>query len=269
MSRSINNLCQHKPSPWYGWVIFLWAMVLCLAGCDGDTKRDEIAKKNLVLATSADNPPFEFFRFIGDKEKITGFDIDVADAIAQVLEVDLEIQDMPFNAVIPALISGRADIAMAAIAPTPERERAVDFSQSYISTQMAVIAKPGQTIQKYRDLSGMTVGVQLGSAYEKDLSERQKDIPDLKVISLASLGELVQELRSRRIHGVLTEESVARAYVGSNRDIESYPLEGTQAAFVIAFPKGSPLKEPFDRAIETLRQKGVLDELFQKWFQQK
>ncbi len=241
-------------------------LVLCgLWGCTDNTPSSE-KEHTLVLVTSADNPPFEFHRTEADHQEIAGFDIELAYAIAQKLGVSLEVKDMDFNGLIPALQAGRADFSMASIAATEERKKNVDFSDSYAQNKLALVTPSGHAYSKESDLAKKKVGVQLGSTHEHVLKEIQKKIKDLEVISLNRLGELVQELRAGRIDAVLVEESVAKAYVGSHKDIDYNLLQEHQVEFAIAFPRGSPWVTKVNNALKDLEQDGTLGRLKKKWF---
>lgn len=239
---------------------------LFLGSCGESDKKSVQEGRPLILATSADNPPFENHDTSKNDQHIVGFDIDVAKAIGIQLGIAIDVKDMDFNSLIPALQAGRADFIMAGLAKTEERAKTVSFSTPYFKTNVSLITKAGVTLSKETDLSNKRIGTQLGSTHEHLLKRLHKNNPSIEMLSLNRLGELVQELRAGRLDGVLTEESVAKSYVGSNLDIESNILEGQEAEFCIAFPKESPWTEKFNGALKTLKENGTLEELRKKWF---
>lgn len=247
-------------------LIPLFMALLCLQSCEERQNTSQGKEHTLNLVTSADNPPFEFHRTESDNREITGFDIDLAQALATLLNANLEIKDMDFNSLIPALQAGRAEFAMAALAVTDERKKNVDFSDPYYETKIALITSAGRSFPKDSDLKDKKIGVQLGSTHEQVLKDIQKKYPTLEMTSLNRLGELVQELRAGRINAVLTEESVAKAYVGSHKDIDYNLLQGYQGAFAIALPKDSIWLEKINAALKTLESNGTLEKLKEKWF---
>ncbi|NRA90313.1 MAG: transporter substrate-binding domain-containing protein, partial [Simkaniaceae bacterium] len=106
-----------KLSKWLSF--FLLPLGLVLMGCSEDKGATSDEKlPQIVMGTSADMPPFEFYK----ASKIVGYDIDIARAIAEELELDLQVRDMDFSALIPSLQSKRVEFAMASMTPTPERE---------------------------------------------------------------------------------------------------------------------------------------------------
>lgn len=237
------------------------AVVGLVAGCS--ERKDP---KTLVVVTSGDNPPFEFYKQDQGKRILTGFDIDLAHAIADRLDLTLVIQDIPFNSLISALQSRRADMALAALTQTPERERIIDYSIPYDRAAVSILTLKDVFISDEKELYNKRVGVQLGTSYESHV----KDISSTYHITLKSLnllGELIQELKTKRIDAVITEKSVALAYEAKHPDIHSHPLP-MQATLCIGFPKNTPLKNKVNKILEDFTKDGTMTALKDKWFKE-
>ncbi len=249
-----------------------------IAGCGGgtaDTTADngggegEGDAQTLVMATSADYPPYEFFETErGDGEPV-GFDIDIAKYITGELGYELEISDMDFNGIIPALQSGRADFAMAGMTPTEERQENVDFSSVYYDAKNTIVTTEGAGFSSYEDLAGQTVGVQLGSIQENEAKEKAEEIGDMTLEPRNRISELIQELKAGRIDAAIIEDTVAKGYIANNPDLEFTTLEGGEEASgsAIAFPKDSELRAEFEAVLEEMRENGELETLIEKWFE--
>ena len=156
--------------------IFAGAMVLtmaaAMAGCGGaseeagteDAATEEGGEKDtLIMATSADFPPYEFY----EGKNVVGIDAEVAQAIADKLGYQLQIEDMAFDSIIPSVVSGKADIAMAGLTVNEERKKSVDFTDSYATGVQVVLTKDGAELA---DVAALTaeganhiVGVQTAS----------------------------------------------------------------------------------------------------------
>ena len=93
----------------------------------------------LVLGTSADYPPFEFHIEVDGKDTIVGFDIDIAKKIAENIGVELEIVDMKFEGLLPALTAGKIDLIVSGMTPTDERKQSVDFSLTYYDARQTML----------------------------------------------------------------------------------------------------------------------------------
>ncbi len=234
----------------------------CLVGLLTACKpSSESAEHTLTMGTSADYPPFEFQH----QGEIQGFDIDVAKAITQELGYKLRIQDMDFSGIIPALKSGRIDFAMASITATPERSQSVDFSTSYFSPRFAVVSPKKAPIKNLEDLANKKIGVQLGSTMESFIKEEAQELPGITIVALGRNPQLIQELKVGRLDGVILEDMQAQAFTKKNPSLETAILPQGEFGFSIAFAKDSPLQEPFNKAIKSLKASGKLQELQEQW----
>ncbi|HZG37969.1 MAG TPA: transporter substrate-binding domain-containing protein [Nodosilinea sp.] len=237
------------------------------AGGDGAAGGGESGGGVLTMATSADYPPYEFVETAGGAEEIVGFDVDIARHIAEELGYDLEITNIDFNGLIPALQAGRADFVMAGMTPTEERKQNVDFSEIYYDAKQTIVFQSGAGIASPADLSGKTVGVQLGSIQEELANDLVDTIPNLKLSPLNRINEIVQELKSGRIDAAIIEDTVAEGFLTNNPDLEAVeiPEEGP-AGSAIAFPKDSELVSDFNRVLAEMESSGLMEELIVKWF---
>jgi polar amino acid transport system substrate-binding protein len=224
--------------------------------------------QTLVMATSADYPPYEFYETARGEGEPIGFDIDIANAIAEKLGYEIEISDMDFNGIIPALQSGRADFAMAGMTPTEERKENVSFSSIYYDAKNTIVAAADSGFKTYDDLDGQTVGVQLGSIQEEEAKTKVEEGANFTIESRNKISELIQEIKAGRIDAAIIENTVAQGYINANEDLEFTELESDEAAgSAIAFPKDSPLVDEFDEALAELKESGELDALITKWFE--
>ncbi|MEL6221591.1 MAG: transporter substrate-binding domain-containing protein [Cyanobacteria bacterium J06627_8] len=222
----------------------------------------------LSMATSADYPPYEFYETAGGTEEPVGFDIDIAKSITEKLGYTLEIQDMDFNGIIPALQAERADFAMAGMTPTEERKQSVDFSQTYYEAKNTIVSLANSGFSSYADLSGQTVGVQLGSIQENEAKEQSEFVEGMIIEPRNKVSELVQEIKAGRLDAAIVEDTVAKGYIANNPDLEFVTIESDEASgSAIAFPKDSPLLEEFDQALTEMKESGELDGLITKWFE--
>ncbi|MFJ8066430.1 transporter substrate-binding domain-containing protein [Psychrobacillus sp. NPDC096426] len=231
------------------------------SGSEGTTED----KKVLIMGTSADYPPFEYVD-TAQGEEIIGFDIDLANLIAEKLGFEMKVENIDFNGLIPAIQAGKVDFVLAGMSPNPDREKVVDFSQPYNETQQMVVTKKDSGIKTLEDLAGKTVGAQISSIQE-DLAKEVAKTVDMKVESRNLIPEVVQELMTKRFDAAIIEDIVAENYVKRNPDLTYFPVEVDDVDYKAAvFPKGSELKAQFDQAIQELIDSGKIEELRQKWF---
>jgi polar amino acid transport system substrate-binding protein len=168
------------------------------------------AETTLVMGTSADYPPYESVDLATGE--IIGFDIDIAKYITEELGYGLQIEDMDFNALIPAMESGRVDFVLAGMTPTEERKENVDFSDVYYEATNLIVSKESANLSSLEDLEGLKVGVQLGSIQEEEADELAEEY-GFEVVKLNRIPEIMQELQAGRIDAVLMEDTVAEGHL--------------------------------------------------------
>jgi polar amino acid transport system substrate-binding protein len=228
-----------------------------------------IGKDTLTLITSPDYPPYEFYDTKGGKRQIVGFDIDIANTLAQKLGFQLKIMESDFNGLIPALQANRADFVMAGMTPTPERQKNADFSIIYYEAKDTIVAPKGSNLRQSQDLSGKKVGVQLGTIQEQNARKIAQKVPGIELKQLNKVPEVVQEIKSKRIDAAIVEDTVAKGFAQANPDLEVNVIPSESASgSAIAFPKNSGLVEPFNKVLQQMKDQGELQKLATKWFSQ-
>ena len=243
--------------------LFLLPLGVFVTSCSDDHSSTDADKKpQIIMGTSADMPPFEFY----EASQIIGYDIDVARAIATEIGMTLQVRDMDFSALVPALQSGRVNFVMASMTPTPDRLKAIDFSEPYLILPLAAVTLTHAAVNSEKGLGGKKIGVQLGSTHEQFAREVASRDKTVKVHSLNKLAELIQELISGRIDVVIMETKTAKSFQNVNKDLRVSELEDNTVSFAIAFPKESTWREKFNSALKTLHMSGRLDEIRAKWF---
>lgn len=242
--------------------VFL-GITLTQSGCTPANSANTKSEKAWVLGLSADYPPFEFKK---DGE-IVGFDVDLARELAKEIGLTLSIEDMDFNGLILALKTGRIDFVMAGMTVTEERKKNVDFSDIYFNSSFSIVVPKESKISKESDLGGKKIGAQLGSTMEKYAKNKATIYPGLEVVALSKNPVLIQELKSSRLDGVLSEEVQAAAFVKANPTLKYVNLEKTKDGYAIAFAKGSnqPMINQVNAALKKLQSNGTLNRLRQKW----
>ncbi|WP_243290179.1 transporter substrate-binding domain-containing protein [Bacillus sp. FJAT-47783] len=250
-------------------IVMTIVMIGVLAAC-GDTASEGEGteeKQVLVMGTSADFAPFEYIDTAKGSD-IIGIDVDIAKAITEKLGYELEIQDMDFNGLIPALQSKKLDFVLAGMSVNEERKESVDFSDVYYSAQHMIVTTEGSGIESVEDLEGKTVGVQLASVQEEKANEIAETI-NVKVENRNRISEVIQELKAGRFDAAIIEDAVANGYIEKNEDLKGYIIEEENAeenGYAIAFPKGSELTEKFNEELQKMKDSGELDEILVKWF---
>ena len=147
-------------------IVALAASVIC--GCA--QKESDTVK----MITEATFPPYEFLR----GQEIVGIDVEICRAVAQKLGKNFHCETVDFDSVIPAVISGKADLAAAGITVTEDRKKNVDFSVPYVTTGIVVIYKKSDPFKDASQLKGKKIGVQGGTTSETFVTDELKQEPE-------------------------------------------------------------------------------------------
>ncbi|WP_110932743.1 transporter substrate-binding domain-containing protein [Paenibacillus bouchesdurhonensis] len=241
------------------WGILLMAVMLLttvLAACGQDKEAKNStqgsgASKKLILGLSADFPPYEF-HIKNDKgeDEIVGFDVEIAKEIAKDMGAELEIKDMVFSSLLNELGSGRVDMVISGLSPSPERAKEIEMSQIYYNAKQAVVAREADK-DKYatlESLEGLKIGVQKSSIQE-DIA---KEIPGAKLTSLAKISDIIMQLNSGRVDVAIIEGPVAESFVKNVEGIvitDAVPVTEDEG-YVVGIKKGN--KELLDQVNATL-----------------
>ncbi|MES2607721.1 MAG: ABC transporter substrate-binding protein [Pseudomonadota bacterium] len=240
------------------------ALVSFLVGCKDDKKPETGKNGPLTVAVSADYPPFEFHK----DGKIVGFEIDLMNAIAKELKREVTFQDLPFESILGALQSKRVDLSISCLSATVERAKVVDFSVHY-NTSKTVLITDDTTIKSMDDLKDKTVGVQLGSTNEICLKEWLPKVSGMQIQSLSKVPDLIQNLKVKRIVGIVLGETEAHAVMNEVKGLNMIEIPDTEFSSAIAFPKGSTLVTSVNEAIQKMQKDGSLKALQDKWLKGK
>ena len=216
----------------------------------------------LVLGTSADYPPFEFHMEIDGKDTIVGFDIDIAKKIAEAIGVELQIVDMKFEGLLPALTAGKIDLIVSGMTPTDERKQSVDFSIVYYDAMqtMLVAAENVDVLTTIEAFDGKTVGVQKASVQEA-LAVEKFTSSEIKAID--KIPNLIMELKTGKVDGLVLAEPVAKQYASANADLAVNGLDlGSEGGAAVAVQKDSgAFLEIINETIQGLLDSGEMDQL--------
>lgn len=231
-------------------------IALVLFGCG---KKEN---KKLYVGTNAEYPPFEYL----EGDKITGFDIELIEQIAKIIGKDIEIKNMTFDGLLPALQAKTIDLVIAGMVPTEERKKNVSFTDVYhIGSQVMMIKKDNDTIKTFADLKGKKVGVVLGVVADMEVS-KMEGLASIERFNNTS--ETLLALKSGKIDAVVLAHAVAFGYAKQNPDIKVSESEMANDGVAMALRnEDTKLIEEINKALSTLRENGVYDELVKKYFE--
>lgn len=218
--------------------------------------------KPLIVGTNATYPPFEF---IDDKSNVTGFDIDLVDELSKRAGFEYKILNMSFDGLIPALKSGKIDIAASAMSATEDRKKAIDFSEPYYVTENLFIKRKDSDINSKEILSdNKRVGVQIGTVQE--LAART--IKGANIVPNEDIFVAIMSLKNKKVDAVVVDSQIGYEYLKKNDDlVEFFKEPDGSEGFALAFDKGkqSDLIAKINAALEDMKKDGSYEKLLEKY----
>ena len=213
----------------------------------------------LTMATNAAFPPYEMTTDAGEFE---GIDVDTAKAIAEKLGLELQIDDMDFDAALLSVQQGKADIVMAGVTVTDERKAVMDFSDSYATGIQSIIVPEGSDIASPDDLAGKKIGTQRGTTGYIYCSD---DFGDENVVAYDDGLTAVQALKNGQVDAVVIDNAPAKEFVAANPGLKVLDTSYAEEDYAIGMAKGSALEDAVNKALEELKADGTLQAIVDKY----
>ena len=233
---------------------------------NGDAAFTTVTPGKLTMSTNASFPPYEM---VADDGSFEGIDIEVAGAIAQKLGLELQVDDMGFDACLQAAQTGKSDIVMAGVTVTEERQAVMDFSNTYANGVQVVIVKEGSPIQTVDDLANANmIGCQMGTTgyiYCSDTPENGGFGED-HVTPYDDGAAAVQARMNGQIDAVVIDNMPAQEYVAANPGLKILDGEFTNEDYAIGVAKGNTaLLDAINGALEELTNDGTIQSIVDKY----
>ena len=214
----------------------------------------------LIMSTNAAFPPYEMTTDSGEFE---GIDIETAQAIADKLGLELQIDDMDFDAALLAVQQGKSDMVMAGVTVTDERQNVMDFTDSYATGIQSIIVKEDSDIASVDDLAGKKIGTQRGTTGYLYCSD---DFGDENVVAYADGLTAVQMLNNGQVDCVVIDNAPAKEFIAANPGLKLLDTAYVEEDYAIGVGKGNTeLKDAINTALEELKADGTLQAIVDKY----
>jgi polar amino acid transport system substrate-binding protein len=238
-------------------VLLLAAFVLSFASAQ------DLGGREIRIGSDTTYPPFEF---IGDDGQVTGFDVELMEAICERVNCIPVFVTTAWDGIFAALAAGEFDMVVSGVTITEERAQIVEFSDPYLSYSQAIVVRAGSTdIDAATLATGFyTIGAQIGTTNEAQAIELAgaQNVRSYESFTLA-----FQALLAGDIDAVISDEPTAREFVdlyGGQLEISDAELTSEELGF--AFQQGSDLIDPINEGLRMVREDGTLAELEERWF---
>ena len=223
------------------------------------TAPTEAAKETLVMATNAEFPPYEFH----EGDAIVGIDAEIAQAIADKLGMELKIEDVAFDSIIPGVQAKKYDMGMAGMTVTDERLESVNFSTSYAKGVQVVIVKEDGDIKTLKDVKGKKIGVQTSTTGDIYASG---DYGEENVTRYDNGAVAVQALVSGKVDCVIIDNEPAKSYVAANEGLKILETAYVEEDYAICFNKeNTELLDKVNAALKELTDDGTIQKIVDKY----
>jgi ABC-type amino acid transport substrate-binding protein len=235
----------------------------------GDNSWDKVQRAGVLrVGTSADYAPYEFYN---DQFQLDGFDIALINAIGEKLGVKVALNDYAFDGLLGVVTLDQADVAIAALSVTPERQAIADFSNVYFAGSDAVLARPDAEAGEITDtaaLAAVRLGVQDNSVYETMAQDKLIDtgsMPKENLFVYSDITRAISDLKARRIDAVWLDRRPAEAWA-SDGSVKVIAQDLNQQLYAVAMKKGSTaLRDKINAALLALQNDGTVAQLVQQY----
>ena len=219
-----------------------------------------VTEGKLTMSTNAAFPPYEMTT---DNGELEGIDIEVADAIAKKLGLELQVDDMDFDADLLAAQQGKSDIVMAGVSVTEERQKVMEFSNSYATGVQVIIVKEDSEIKSVDDLEGHMIGTQRGTTGNIYCTD---DYGEDSITTYDNGLTAVQALNNGQVDCVVIDQEPAKAFVAANTGLKILDTEYVSEDYAIGMAKGNTaLLDAVNGALEELQADGTVQAIIDKY----
>ena len=222
----------------------------------GDDASDAAAKTKLVVATSPDFPPFESL----EGGEVVGIEVDILKKVAEKMGMELDLQQMDFDSVIPGVQAGKFDVGMSGITVTDKRKENVDFSSVYFMAAQAIVVTADSGITGKADLEGKKVSVQTGTTAEEYCMGN-----GYEVLAFTANNDAASALTTGKVDAWVVDNEVAVA-LAAQQGLTVLDEAMTSEPYAFAFAKGSDeLVQSFNESLQKLMDDGSVQKIFDKY----
>jgi ABC-type amino acid transport substrate-binding protein len=245
-------------------VALVLAIALILTSCGGGGQG---GGEQITVASDISYPPFEFEK----NGRPVGFDIDLMNEIGKRANLQVEYQNVAFDGIIPGLGNNLYDAAIAAMTITEAREKKVDFSDPYFNADQSLMVQSGSPIKSVGDIGDGIVGVQIattGDLMAQEFKQQGKITGEVRTFD--TITEAFSALENGQIDAIINDlpTSIDKASKSKGR-LEVVQNIPTGEQYGIAFPEGSDLVDPVNKALKEIKKDGTYAKIYEKWIGQK
>ena len=218
---------------------------------------------DLVVGANIGNVPWEFQDASGD---FVGFEIDLVREIGRRLDREVEVVNIPFNGLFPAVQSGRIDIALSSITVTEKRLRSVSFAQPYYDSAQSLTVLARNPAASLEDMRDSVIGVDTGSTGDMWTTANQSQYGFADIRRFEGLAPAMLDLQSGRIDGYISDIPSLEYFIRDKPFFKVVERIPTGERYSMMFARNNPLAAEVNDVISRLKQEGFVAALHETWF---
>ncbi len=232
-----------------------------LAGCGSSSKTVQTGK--LSMGSDTSYPPFESM----DGNKPVGFDVEVAQALAKKMGVTLEVISTAWDGIIPGLKTKKYDMIMSAMTITPDRQKEINFSTPYYTSNQSIAVVKGSPIKSQADLKGKVVGVQIDTTGQTKAEELQPKVGIKEIQKFDTITVAFEALEQGKVDAIINDYPV-NYYEGQKRGKTQIAQKiTTNEQYGIGLRKdNTALQTSINNAFKAIQADGTYATIYKKWF---
>ncbi|MCI8822718.1 MAG: basic amino acid ABC transporter substrate-binding protein [Lachnospiraceae bacterium] len=233
-------------------------VALAAAGCGSGKFNNPDKGEALIMATNAAFEPYEYY----EGDQVVGIDVEIAQALADRLGLTLEVEDMEFDSIIPAVNSGKAHMGIAGMTITEDRLVNVDFTDPYTTSRQVIIVQDGSPITGADGLEGKTIGVQTGTTGDLFAS----DVKDVTMDRYSKGMDAVLALKDGKVDAVVIDSEPAKQFIAKTDGLVILEEEFAVEEYAIAVAKGNEeLLDDLNKALDAIIADGTVKGIIDKY----
>ena len=224
--------------------------------------------ETLTMGSSCDFPPYEYYH--DETGEIVGIDVEIAQAICEKLGCELKVEDMQFDSIIAAVVSGKVDFGMSGFTVTEERKQSVDFSSTYMTAKQSVLVPVDTAITSVEDIHNVeneySIGVQIGTTGDLYITDDSEAMGLKHTIERYNkYGDAVMALLSGKLDCMIVDDQVALSFAAANEGLTILDTAYALEEYAVCFAKESELYDAFNTALDELIADGTVQTIIEKY----
>lgn len=200
-----------------------------------------------------------------NSDNFEGFEVDLLKEIAELLDFEIEYEVSLWQTILEKLFKGELDIICSAVTVTSSRKHILEFSEPYLHFRLCAVIQSENSLEDVKDFKNKTIGVRIATEAEKHVHTK---FPSNNMVHAETNKELYRKLQAGKIDMLIDDSPIAGGFLQNNARLKiGMFMPNTDSHYAIAMKKGDlELRQQFNGALKHLKENGVYDAIYEKWF---